>query len=100
MYVLVNTHAYPVGEMVIRMTSAEYCHMEDGECIEEIDPRYGGYRSDVRPPLDRWYSGKQEYLHSGDNELKKMNVNCPTFIITYARLLHTCVKGVCSTFAF
>jgi len=81
------------------MTSAEYGHMEGGQCIEEIDPRYRGCTSDVLPLFDKWCSGKQECnFDTGANDLKKMNINCPKFIIKYTRLHHTCIKGKSSSY--
>jgi len=77
------------------MTSAEYGHMEGSQCIEEIASRYRGCNSDVLPLFDKWCSGKQECsFDTRGNELNKMNVNCPKFIIKLTRLHHTCIKGM------
>ena len=81
-------------DTVIVMTSAEYGHMSGGSCIVDEDPRYRGCSSDVLPLFDKWCSGRQECTFDTPNEeLESLNVNCPTFIMKYLRLEHTCTLG-------
>ena len=79
---------------MIMMTSAEYCHREDGHCIDEIAPGYGGCSDDVHPLFDKWCSGSQECnVDTSDSELKNIHINCPKFILKFTRVHHTCIAG-------
>ena len=79
---------------VIMMTSAEYVHMDGGHCIDEVDARYRGCADDVLQVFDKWCSGKQECtFDTRSKELKNVHINCPKFIVRYARLHHKCIKG-------
>ncbi|KAK2161058.1 hypothetical protein LSH36_122g09058 [Paralvinella palmiformis] len=78
---------------VILMTSAEYGHMTGGQCIKEESPRYRGCSNDVLPLFDKWCSGKRECKFDTSNKaLERLNVNCPSFIRTFTKLEHSCIK--------
>ena len=81
------------------MTSAEYGHMEKGRCIDIVDPRYRGCSDDVLPIFDKWCSGKHECtFNTVDDELKNIYINCPKFIVRYAKIQYTCIKGNASRY--
>lgn len=76
------------------MTSADYGHMTGGRCITEESPKYRGCSNDVLPLFDKWCSGKRECrFETPNDELEKLNVNCPAFIMKFLKLHHSCVKG-------
>ncbi|KAK2161069.1 hypothetical protein LSH36_122g09066 [Paralvinella palmiformis] len=89
----------PINE-VIMMTSADYGHMTGGRCITEESPKYRGCSNDVLPLFDKWCSGKRECrFETPNDELEKLNVNCPAFIMKFLKLHHSCVKvtSTCSS---
>ena len=76
------------------MTSAEYGHISVGKCISEEDPRYIGCSNDVLPLFDKWCSGKRECTFGTPNEdIDRMNNNCPNFLLKYLSLHHDCIEG-------
>ena len=79
---------------VILMTSAEYGHMAVGRCVKQEDPRYLGCKSGVMPLFDTWCSGKRECnFDTRDEELERLNINCPQFTLKYIQLQYDCIEG-------